>query len=147
MPGNKALTMTAALALGALLGGCESNPMDEWFSTKKPLPGERKPVFTTGVPGVPQGVPPELVRGYQPPPESAPQAVEAQPEKPKPRPRAQPQPQPRQAATPRRAPATEPQQQQQQPPATSSPPAAWPDPQSPQPAQQRRAQQPAPWPD
>src|ERR1051326_7324671 len=39
--------------------------------TKKKLSGERKPVFPEGVPGVPQGVPPELVKGYQPAPETA----------------------------------------------------------------------------
>jgi hypothetical protein len=37
------------------------------FNTKKKLPGERKPVFPEGTPGVPQGVPQELVKGYQPP--------------------------------------------------------------------------------
>src|SRR4030081_1182951 len=39
--------------------------------TKKALPGERKAVFPEGVPGVAQGVPPELVKGYQPAPETA----------------------------------------------------------------------------
>ena len=34
-----------------------------WFNQKKPLPGERKAVFPEGVPGVPQGVPPEMVQG------------------------------------------------------------------------------------
>ena len=100
-PGLKTLSV---LSLGLFLGGCET--MEDWFSTKKPLPGERKPVFSTGVPGVPQGVPPELVRGYQPPPEPAPQVVEAPPEKPKPKPR--PQPRPRQAATPTQPAAEEP---------------------------------------
>ncbi len=65
------LTM-AALAFGLALGGCESFDPESWFNTKKPLPGERKAVFPDGVPGVPQGVPPELVRGYQPPPEPPP---------------------------------------------------------------------------
>ena len=37
------------------------------FDNKKPLPGERRAVFPEGVPGVPQGVPPELVKGYQAP--------------------------------------------------------------------------------
>jgi hypothetical protein len=41
----------------------------DFFNTKKPLPGQRQEVFPDGTPGVPHGVPPELVRGYQPPAE------------------------------------------------------------------------------
>src|SRR5215467_468806 len=41
-------------------------------TAKKPLPGERRAVFPEGVPGVQQGVPPELMRANQ-------QAEEAQP--------------------------------------------------------------------
>ena len=44
---------------------------------KKPLPGERRAVFPEGVPGVPQGVPREMVKGYQPPPEAPPPVIEA----------------------------------------------------------------------
>ena len=33
------------------------------FVTKKKLPGERQPVFPEGMPGVPQGVPAELIKG------------------------------------------------------------------------------------
>ena len=130
-PGLKTLSV---LALGLFLGGCET--MEDWFSTKKTLPGERKPVFETGVPGVPQGVPPELVRGYQPPPEPEPQVVEAPPEKPKPRPR--PQPRPRQAATPTQPAAEEPLRPAQPAarPATGQP-APWP-------APQQQTAQPAP---
>src|SRR3954463_797929 len=98
----------AALARGLVLSGCESfDPLDKLSeldilgTSKKPLAGERRPVFDSGVPGVPQGVPPELVRGYQPPPEAPPPVVEAKPAKPKPKkivsaprkPRPQPQPQ------------------------------------------------------
>ena len=68
-----------ALSLGLVLAGCESfDPTaifdSDMFSTKKKLPGERRPVFPEGTPGVPQGVPPELVKGYQAPaaPEAAP---------------------------------------------------------------------------
>src|SRR6059036_1931612 len=64
-----------------LLGGCASigDAIDptEWFasagdmfSSKKKLPGDRKPVFPEGVPGVAQGIPQELVKGNQPPQES-----------------------------------------------------------------------------
>jgi hypothetical protein len=59
------------------LSGCASvgDALDptEWFSgelfnTKKKLPGDRKPVFPEGVPGVSQGIPSDLVKGNQPPP-------------------------------------------------------------------------------
>src|SRR5256885_7420194 len=78
----------AALALGLALAGCDSfDPLDKLSeldimgTSKKPLLGERRPVFDQGVPGVPQGVPPEMVKGYQPPPEAPPPVVEAKPEK------------------------------------------------------------------
>ena len=92
------IALTASLlTLGLALAGCESiGGPDDWFSPKKtPLPGERKAVFPSGVPGVPQGVPPELVEGYKPLPEPPPQVVE---EKPKPKPK--PRPRPQQAAAP-----------------------------------------------
>ncbi len=94
--------IASLLASGVMLGGCSTFDPTEWFNTKKPLPGERKEVFPGGVPGVPQGVPPELVEGYREP-EPPPQVVQ---EKPKPKPK----PKPKQAAAPRAAP---PQQQQQ----------------------------------
>jgi hypothetical protein len=70
------------------LGGCASvsdalDPTD-WFSgdlfnSKKKLPGDRKPVFPEGVPGVTQGIPSELVKGNQPPPlESGYTAIDTQ---------------------------------------------------------------------
>jgi len=77
----------AAIALGLLLAGCDSfDPLDkfqDWdlLSSKTPLKGDRKEVFPTGVPGVPQGVPPDMVKGYQPPPEAPPPVVEAKVEK------------------------------------------------------------------
>jgi len=65
------------------------------FSNKKPLPGDRKAVFPEGVPGVPQGVPPELMKGSQTPPDAAgspaatamqsPAAAASPDEKPKPK--------------------------------------------------------------
>ncbi len=54
---------------GFALSGCESFDPESWFNSKKPLPGERKAMFPGGVPGVPQGVPPELTKGYQPAPD------------------------------------------------------------------------------
>jgi hypothetical protein len=89
----RAALTVSALSLGLLLAGCESfdptNILDlEIFNTKKKLPGERHPVFPEGTPGVPQGVPQELVKGYQAPPEEPPQAAAAPVEaKPKPKPK------------------------------------------------------------
>src|SRR5262245_38868679 len=69
------ILVTSALIVP--LGGCASigdaiDPTD-WFSgdlfnSKKKLPGDRKPVFPEGVPGVSQGIPSDLVKGNQPPP-------------------------------------------------------------------------------
>ena len=41
------------------------------LNEKKKLPGERKELFPGGVPGVTQGIPPEYVKGNQPPPDTA----------------------------------------------------------------------------
>lgn len=79
--------LAAAALLGSFaLAGCGGfDPIDkfqDWDllgSSKKPLLGERREVFPQGVPGVPQGVPPDMVRGYQPPPEAPPPVVEARP--------------------------------------------------------------------
>jgi hypothetical protein len=59
------------LSLGLALAGCEGfDPTSiidtDFFNTKKRLPGERKAVFPEGTPGVTQGVPKEMVKGYQP---------------------------------------------------------------------------------
>jgi len=96
------------LSLGLALGGCEgfdpTSIMDhDFFSTKKRLPGERKAVFPEGTPGVPQGVPKELVKGY----ESTEQAEEsrptaqAAPAEPKPEAQAKPKPKPKVVAKPK----------------------------------------------
>ena len=92
---TRAGLVTAALALGLLLSGCETfDPTEifssEMFSSKKRLPGERKPVFPEGTPGVPQGVPPDLVKGYQPPEAAPAQAAVEEQEKPKPKPKPKP---------------------------------------------------------
>jgi hypothetical protein len=152
------LLIASLLTVSLTVSGCESFDPSDWFNPKKPLPGERKEVFPGGVPGVPEGVPPELVKGYQPPAEPQPQVVEAPPEQPNPRPKAKPKPKPkpkpqRAAAPVQRAPAPAAQQQ----PATSWPapapagqsqPAAspWPTPQQTTP-QSAPAQPASPWPD
>ena len=61
-----AATVLASIALA--LAGCSGGNFDptdmmDWFDTKKKLPGERKPVFPEGVPGVEQGVPKDLYKG------------------------------------------------------------------------------------
>jgi hypothetical protein len=95
MSPNARIGLTAlALSLGLALAGCENfdptSIMDnDFFSTKKKLEGTRQPVFPEGTPGVAQGVPAELVKGYQPPPEPEP-IKQAQPVEAKPRPKPKP---------------------------------------------------------
>ncbi len=58
------------IALSGVLAGCAGgissfDPTDmlNFLDTKKKLPGERKPVFPEGVPGLEQGVPKDLYKG------------------------------------------------------------------------------------
>src|SRR6202035_4287773 len=58
------------VALCTVLAGCSSSmtnfdPSDllDWLDTKKKLPGERKPGFPEGVPGVEQGAPRNRYKG------------------------------------------------------------------------------------
>jgi hypothetical protein len=100
MPAIPFRFVVALLVASPLLAACSSDfdPGDltdklDFFhlNEKKKLPGERKELFPGGVPGVTQGIPPDLVKGYQPPATAA--ATEelpeqkAEPEKPKPKPR------------------------------------------------------------
>jgi hypothetical protein len=97
------LRVGSALALVFVLGACtpggQFDPTEalssDIFGTKKKLQGDREPLFPQGVPGTETGVPPDLVKGYQPPPEQAavpendapkPVAAASKP-KPKPRPK------------------------------------------------------------
>src|SRR5450631_1359241 len=92
------VTVMATLSLGLLLSNCSSfdptDIMDNMFaSQKKPLPGERKPLFPAGTPGVTQGLPPELVKGYQPPaPTEATQDAQAAAAADRPKPKPKPKP-------------------------------------------------------
>ncbi|OAF09854.1 hypothetical protein AYJ54_11650 [Bradyrhizobium centrolobii] len=127
------------IAFTGLLGGCSSGGFDpsdllDFLDTKKKLPGDRKPVFPEGVPGLEQGVPKEMYKGAQqqqdqqnaaaaaavpvePPPEPAKSSKSAKAKKTK---------QPATAATaPAEAPAGEVDgeaQPAEAPPATSPPP-------------------------
>jgi hypothetical protein len=75
----RAILKASVLPVVLALAGCGSFDPTQFdptaifesdlFNTKKKLPGERKPVFPEGTPGVSQGVPQELVKGYQAPPE------------------------------------------------------------------------------
>ncbi len=140
------LATVAFLALAGFgLGACEQMA-DMIPDSKKPLPGERKLLFPEGVPGVSQGVPPELMRSNQQasqPPQGQPGApADAQPqqaaepaqqqaeEKPKPKPKPKVQRAARQQLQEQAEPAQQQQQQtspwpspQQQPPTQASP---WP---------------------
>src|SRR6202051_3855183 len=67
---QRLIAAAVLIALCGALGGCSSgfgsfDPSDllDWLDTKKKLPGERKPVFPDGVPGLEQGVPKELYKG------------------------------------------------------------------------------------
>lgn len=76
MPLLQAGTM---LALIVVLAGCTKGGQfdpttlldNNMFDSKKPLQGQREPVFPAGVPGVTSGIPADLYKGYQPPPEPA----------------------------------------------------------------------------
>ena len=48
---------------GGGLGNFDPSDMLDFLDTKKKLPGERKPVFPEGVPGLEQGVPKDLYKG------------------------------------------------------------------------------------
>src|SRR5882757_11540470 len=62
-----AVLIALSSALASCGGGSLSNfdPSDllDFLDTKKKLPGERKPVFPDGVPGLEQGVPKDLYKG------------------------------------------------------------------------------------
>jgi hypothetical protein len=72
-----------ALAAAALLAACtqggQFDPTElvsgDVLNSKKKIQGDREPLFPNGVPGAETGVPPDLVKGYQPPPEQQPAAT------------------------------------------------------------------------
>jgi hypothetical protein len=114
---HRAILTAAALGVSLALLGCDTADLGDklqdaipFGDNKKPLPGVRKEVFPEGVPGVPQGVPPDMVKGYQPPAPPPPQVAAAPPpEKPKPKKKLQAKPKPPpQEPTPNQAAATVP---------------------------------------
>src|ERR1700737_2495301 len=58
-----ALSSALAGCGGGGLGNFDPTGLLDFLDTKKKLPGERKPVFPEGVPGLEQGVPKELYKG------------------------------------------------------------------------------------
>src|SRR5213075_1703864 len=66
---QRLIAAAVLIALSGVLAGCGStgnfDPSDllDFLDTKKKLPGERKPVFPEGVPGLEQGVPKDLYKG------------------------------------------------------------------------------------
>jgi hypothetical protein len=138
---DRAVFTAGALLLALALGGCESLSnfgFDDIFSTKRPLPGERKAVFPEGVPGVPQGVPAELIKGNQPGEAQAALPEPAETQTPAEKPPAAPAAKPKAKAKPKKEAASAPASQ----PAARAEPAdsPWPAPRQQQPA-------PAAWPD
>src|SRR5579863_789132 len=100
----------AALALMLVLEGCTKGGQfdpttlldNDMFDSKTKLKGQRVPLFPNGVPGTTTGVPADLVKGYQPPPDqtdadatagaqNAPPAAEPA----KPQPQTKPKPKPK----------------------------------------------------
>jgi hypothetical protein len=166
----RVVMLVTLIALAPALVGCENFDPDSLdpfgLNKKQPLPGDRRPLFPEGVPGVSQGVPAEYMKGHedqQPgaaidiatapvPGQPGGQTASAQPaaEKPKAKPKAKPKPHqaaraPTQVRVQRPAPAAPPAQQPAaaQTPAQQQPQQA----QSPWPASAPAAQQaPAPWP-
>jgi hypothetical protein len=89
MRSQRLIAAAVVIALSGALGGCSSgisnwDPTDllDFLDTKKKLPGERKPVFPGGVPGLEQGVPKDLYKGANQQQE-VPAAAAVQPEEPR----------------------------------------------------------------
>jgi hypothetical protein len=137
---TRMVSVASALAFILPLAACSNfdptDVLDNIMSTqKKPLEGDRKALFPSGTPGVQQGVPAELVKGYKPsadpPPSDSAGATPS--DEPKPKPKAKPKP--KVAAAP---PAETPSRPASAAPAYSRPAAGeaspWPDPPAARPA-------------
>jgi hypothetical protein len=66
---HRCVLLTALVAIAPVLAGCADFDLDKLdvfhVNDKKKLPGERHDVFPNGVPGVTQGIPPELLKSNQ----------------------------------------------------------------------------------
>ena len=133
---QRIVLLASLIAIAPVFAGCSNFDPDKLdifgLGDKKKLSGDRQPVFPEGVPGVTQGIPPEYIKGNQPPPDTAevlptePQKEAAPVEKPKPKPKrtAQRKPKP----TPKPTPAAASDASSAQPAAQQQPRAAWPAP-------------------
>jgi hypothetical protein len=145
------------LVLSACTPGGQFDPttllQNDMFDSKKKINGQREPVFPNGVPGTTAGVPPDLVKGYQPPPDesaaASPDAAGPQPPPDKPKPKPKPKVAAAKPAQPPKrisigpapkpsAPAADSQPQQTSAPSGQSQ-SVWPAPQSSAPAQQSQS--------
>ena len=67
------IVVALASAAAACTKGGQFDPTtlldNDMFDSKKPLQGQREPVFPGGVPGATSGIPQDLYKGYQPPPD------------------------------------------------------------------------------
>lgn len=153
---RRCILVLAAIGFGFGLSGCASGGLEldpaYWFPDgKKKLPGDRREVFPGGVPGVTQGIPPEMIRGNPANPTNQPeQALAPAQDQQQAEPAAQekPRPRPKKVARPRPAPAPDPEPQAQSAPRATQaaprpvqqqqPAGAWP---APQPQAQQQPQQ------
>jgi hypothetical protein len=155
---DRVVLIVSLLSFGAALSACADFDPDKLdifgVNKEKKLPGERRALFPEGVPGVTQGVPPELVKGHQQSFEAQQAEMPVVEEKPKPKPRVVRRPPPKAPAPaqPARAAPPSPPKQQQAAPWPETPAAPQQSQQAPQQApwpaptpQQQRA--PTPWPD
>jgi hypothetical protein len=112
---QRLIASAVLITLSGVLGGCSSglsnwDPSDllDIFDTKKKLPGDRKPVFPDGVPGLEQGVPKELYKGASQVDQQNPQAVAAAPPPEEPKSKGTAKSKSKQPATASTAPAQDP---------------------------------------
>jgi hypothetical protein len=115
---QRLIAASVLIALAGALAGCSSSlsnfdPSDllDFLDTKKKLPGERKPVFPEGVPGLEQGVPKDLYKGAAQErlnQQEAAAAAAAPAEEPKPKQAAKSRAKSKQSTTASTAPAQEP---------------------------------------
>jgi hypothetical protein len=72
---QRIILLATFVAVVPVLSGCanfDPESLDIFgLGEKKKLPGDRRPVFPEGVPGVTQGVPPQYIKGNQPPADAA----------------------------------------------------------------------------
>jgi hypothetical protein len=107
------MMLACASLLAACTKGGQFDPTtlldNDMFDTKKTLQGQREPVFPGGVPGADTGIPADLYKGYQPPPDEAatgaatplsPPVASAEKPAEKPKPKAKSRPKPKVARAP-----------------------------------------------